>query len=212
VFRLNLSNGAPFTLIGNDGGLLPTVSTVNEIVLSPGERVDALVDLRSAGGSTVSIRDANSGWTILEFRVSNTTPIAGTIPSGALSSIAPLPPPVRTRTFSFDGMTRINGKVYDLNRTDFTVPAGDVEDWVFTTNGNAPHPVHIHGASFQVMSRSGGRAGLFPWEAGWKDTVLLNDGETVRVRIRFDLRGRYVIHCHKLEHEDAGMMANFVVQ
>jgi FtsP/CotA-like multicopper oxidase with cupredoxin domain len=212
VFRLNLSNGAPFTLIGNDGGLLPTVSTVNEIVLSPGERVDALVDLRSAGGSTVSIRDANSGWTILEFRVSNTTPIAGTIPSGALSSIAPLPPPVRTRTFSFDGMTRINGKVYDLNRTDFTVPAGDVEDWVFTTNGNAPHPVHIHGASFQVMSRSGGRAGLFPWEAGWKDTVLLDDSETVRVRIRFDLRGRYVIHCHKLEHEDAGMMANFVVQ
>jgi FtsP/CotA-like multicopper oxidase with cupredoxin domain len=212
VFRLNLSNSAPFTLIGNDGGLLPTVSTVNEIELSPGERVDALVDLRLAGGTTVSIRDANSGWTILEFRVSNTTSIAGTIPSGVLSSIAPLPPPIRTRNFSFDGMTRINGKVYDLNRTDFTVPAGDVEDWVFSTNGNAPHPVHIHGASFQVVSRSGGRAGLFPWEAGWKDTVLLNDGETVRVRIRFDLRGRYLIHCHKLEHEDAGMMANFVVQ
>jgi FtsP/CotA-like multicopper oxidase with cupredoxin domain len=212
VFRLSLSNGAPFTLVGNDGGLLPTASTVNEIELSPGERVDALVDLRSAAGTTVSIMDAKSGWTILEFRVSNTTPVAGTIPSGTLSSIAPLSPPVRTRNFSFDGMTRINGKLYDLNRIDFTVPVGQVEDWVFTTNGNAPHPVHIHGASFQVVSRSGGRARLFPWEAGWKDTVLLNDGETVRVRIRFDLRGRYLIHCHKLEHEDAGMMANFVVQ
>jgi FtsP/CotA-like multicopper oxidase with cupredoxin domain len=212
VFRLTLSNGAPFTLVGNDGGLLPTASTVNEIELSPGERVDALVDLRTAGGTTVSIMDAKSGWTILEFRVSNTTPVAGTIPSGTLSSIAPLSPPLRTRNFSFDGMTRINGKLYDLNRIDFTVPAGQVEDWVFTTNGNAPHPVHIHGASFQVVSRSGGRARLFPWEAGWKDTVLLNDGETVRVRIRFDLRGRYLIHCHKLEHEDAGMMANFVVQ
>lgn len=56
---------------------------------------------------------------------------------------------------------------------------------------------------------------MFPWEAGWKDTVLLNDGEAVSVRIRFDDRWqrgqRYLIHCHKLEHEDAGMMATFEV-
>jgi FtsP/CotA-like multicopper oxidase with cupredoxin domain len=59
-----------------------------------------------------------------------------------------------------------------------------------------------------------GRARLFPWEGGWKDTVLLNDGETVAVKIRFEpwQRGqRYLIHCHKLEHEDAGMMAAFTV-
>jgi FtsP/CotA-like multicopper oxidase with cupredoxin domain len=211
VFRLFLSNGAPFTVIGNDGGLLPSASGASQIELSPGERVDAIVDLRGAAGTTVSLRDANSGWTILEFRVANTTPVPGAVPSGTLSTIPSLTAPVRTRTFSFDGMTRINGKLYDLNRTDFTVLVGQVEDWIFSTNGNAPHPVHVHGASFQVVSRTGGRGTLFPWEAGWKDTVLLNDGETVRVRIRFDLTGRYVIHCHKLEHEDAGMMANFVV-
>jgi FtsP/CotA-like multicopper oxidase with cupredoxin domain len=210
VFRLALSNSAPFTLIGNDGGLLPAALTVPEIDLSPGERVDVLVDLRSAGGSTVSLRDVNSGWILLELRVASGTG-AGSLPTGALSSVVPLVAPVRTRTFSFDGMTRINGQLFDMERIDFEVNAGEVEDWTFSTNGNAPHPVHIHGASFQVISRTGGRGRLFPWEAGWKDTVLLNDGETVRVRIRFDLAGRYMIHCHKLEHEDAGMMTNFLV-
>jgi len=108
-------------------------------------------------------------------------------------------------------MTRINGQLFDLNRIDFEAAAGEVEDWTFKTNGNAPHPIHVHGASFQVMSRTGGRGRVLPWEAGWNDTVLLNDGETVTVRLRFDLRGRYLIHCHKLEHEDAGMMTNFLV-
>ena len=53
---------------------------------------------------------------------------------------------------------------------------------------------------------------LYPWEAGWKDVVLLEDGETVEVLIRFEnFRGIYLLHCHKLEHEDMGMMANFEV-
>ena len=85
--------------------------------------------------------------------------------------------------------------------------------WKFiATGGNGPHPVHVHGASFQVVSRTGGRGQVFPWERGWKDTVFLNDGETITVLIRFDAyRGIYLLHCHKLEHEDMGMMANFEV-
>ena len=129
-----------------------------------------------------------------------------------LSSITPLDNPVVTRTFSFDGMSRINGQVYDMNRVDFEVPFGQTELWRFSTGGNAPHPVHVHGASFQVVSRSGGRGQLFPWESGWKDTVLLLDQETVEVLVRFDgYRGAYLMHCHKLEHEDMGMMSNFNV-
>ena len=65
------------------------------------------------------------------------------------------------------------------------LPFGQTERWCFITNGNAPHPVHVHGASFQVVSRTGGRGQVFPWETGWKDTVLLNDFETVDVLIRF---------------------------
>jgi len=162
-------------------------------------------------GSSVMLRDLRSGWDLLEFAVTRAVNDTGTTPTG-LSTIAPLQNPVRTREFSFDGMSKINGRLYDMNRIDFQVPFGQTEIWRFKTAGNAPHPVHVHGASFQVLSRTGGRGRLFPWEQGWKDTVLLEDGETVDIVIRFDaFRGLYVIHCHKLEHEDAGMMANFEV-
>ena len=58
--------------------------------------------------------------------------------------------------------------------------------------------------------QSGGRGQVLAWERGWKDTVLLDDLETVEVLTRFDaFRGLYVMHCHKLEHEDMGMMSNF---
>jgi FtsP/CotA-like multicopper oxidase with cupredoxin domain len=211
LFRLALVNGAPFTVIGNDGGLLETATQVGQIEFGPGERLDLLVDFRGLQvGAKVMLRDVNAGWDLLEFRVTQVG-VGGSIPT-TLSTISALSAPVTTREFSFDGMSRINGRVYDLNRIDFQVPFGQTELWRFTTGGNAPHPVHVHGASFQVQSRSGGRGQLFPWERGWKDTVLLEDGETVEVLIRFDhYRGLYLLHCHKLEHEDMGMMANFEV-
>lgn len=214
VFRLALSNGAPLVVIGNDGGLLDTApAPVAEIELSPGERLDILVDFRGlAVGDKLMLRCLSAGWDLLEFAVARAVTVAGEIPAGALSTITPLADPVLTREFSFDGMSRINGKVYDMHRIDFQVPLDQTERWRFKTGGNAPHPVHVHGASFQVVSRTGGRGRVLPWERGWKDTVLLLDGETVDVLIRFEAyRGLYVMHCHKLEHEDMGMMANFEV-
>lgn len=212
IFSLALSNGAPFWLIGNDGGLLASAVQIAQLGLAPGERLDLLADFRGMSvGQSVMLRDVSAGWDLLEFRVAQQVTDNTTVPA-SLSTIALLGTPVRTRTFSFDGMTRINGQVYDINRIDFQVPFGDVEQWTFITNGNAPHPVHVHGTSFQVVSRTGGRGQLFPWESGWKDTVLLDDFETVNVLIRFSAyRGEYLLHCHKLEHEDGGMMSNFEV-
>ena len=212
IFRLGLSSGESFTLIGNDGGLLAAASPIASIDLAPGERLDLLVDFRALPiGAKVVLRDALSGWDLLEFRVVRTVSDPTVIPT-TLSTITKLANPVTTRTFSFDGMTKINGLEYAMDRIDFKVPFGQVERWRFTTNGNAPHPVHVHGASFQIASRTGGRNRTFPWEAGWKDTVLLNDRETVEVLVRFDAyRGVYLMHCHKLEHEDMGMMSNFEV-
>jgi len=212
IFALALGNGAPFTLIGNDGGLLETSVPVLQVDIANGERVDLIVDFRGmAVGSRVMLRDLRSGWDLLEFVVARSVNDTSTTPT-ALSTISRLSSPVRTRDFSFDGMSKINGRLYDINRMDFQVPFGQTELWRFSTSGNAPHPVHVHGASFQIQSRRGGRGKLFPWEQGWKDTVLLEDRETVEVLVRFDaFRGVYLIHCHKLEHEDMGMMANFEV-
>ena len=210
IFGLALSNGAPFTLIGNDGGFLESQVSLNRIDIAPAERLDLLLSFAGLSGQSVMLRDLRAGWDLLEFRVGAGG--AGTVPTLGLPTISKLSTPVTTRTFSFDGMSKINGKVYDLNRIDFRVPFGETELWRFMTKGNAPHPVHVHGASFQVQSRTGGRGQVFPWERGWKDTVLLEDGETVEVLVRFDgYRGIYLLHCHKLEHEDMGMMANFEV-
>ena len=88
-----------------------------------------------------------------------------------------------------------------------------------------PHPIHIHGFSFQVVERLNsppqvsanarfGR-GRTVSDLGWKDTVLVWPGETVKIAVDFthDFTGSqtYLLHCHNLEHEDAGMMVNFRV-
>lgn len=212
VLRLGLGNSAQFTLIGNDGGLLDSPVQATEITMAPGERVDLLVNFQNLNaGSSTTLRCLSAGWDILELRGNGAAGTSYTPPS-ALSTITRLNGPgTASRDFSFDGMTRINGLVYAMDRVDFEVPVNTVQRWRFRTNGNAPHPVHIHGASFQVQSRIGGRGRLFPWENGWKDTVLLADRETVEVLIRFDRPGLYVIHCHQLAHEDQGMMSNFRV-
>lgn len=214
IFNFGLSNNQQFRLIGNDGGLLESEVSISSFVASPAERFDLLVDFRNVNaGDSVMLHDAFSGWDVLEFKV-GTKSVNTDVPS-VTSTVPSLGTPVRERAFSFDGMSKINGQLYEMDRIDWEVPFNETEDWIFTTNGNAPHPVHVHGAYFQVQSRNGGRNEVYPWETGWKDTVLLEDGETVRVRIKFDSPetqgGTYLMHCHKLEHEDMGMMANFKV-
>jgi blue copper oxidase len=213
VFTLAFSNGAPFTIIGNDGGLLPAPATVSQVELGMAERLDVLVDFSALGaGQAVTLRCLAAKWDLMQFAGTGQTGVAYS-PPAPLSTIPALAgPSAPTRTFTFDGMSRINGLRYEMHRLDFQVPFGVTERWRFTTGGNAPHPVHVHGAFFQVVSRTGGRGRLFPWEGGWKDTVLLNNKETVDVLVRFDhYRGKYLLHCHQLEHEDMGMMMNFEV-
>jgi FtsP/CotA-like multicopper oxidase with cupredoxin domain len=83
------------------------------------------------------------------------------------------------------------------------------------------HPLHIHGLQFQVLERqvaaqlsSGYETVRYGYvDDGWKDTVMLMPGERVRLLLRFeDFTGMYVYHCHNLEHEDAGMMRNYLVR
>jgi FtsP/CotA-like multicopper oxidase with cupredoxin domain len=214
VFSLGMSDGSRMTLIGNDGGLLERPVEADRIELGPGERVDILVDLaRLAAGSVLSLRCLRAGWDLCEILVAGERDGGAVIP-GAFEQIQPLPvgPGTTRRHFRFEGHRRINDREYHMDRIDFRVARGETEIWEFESAGGAPRPVHVHGASFQVLTRQGGRGRVFPWEHGWKDTVLLEDRERVEVAIRFESHtGVYLLHCHKLEHEDAGMMSNFEV-
>lgn len=120
----------------------------------------------------------------------------------------------------------INGRTFKMDEIAFDVKRGAVEIWSISNPAvGMLHPMHIHGFSFQVLERIGSPPqvavtarfgkGRTVSDLGWKDTVVVWPGETVRIAIDFthDYPGSqtYVFHCHNLEHEDAGMMINFRV-
>lgn len=147
-----------------------------------------------------------------------------------LSSIAPVPLGAAvTREIALstaDMKWFINGDRFAPDRFAFEVQRGSVEIWEIANDVvSMPHPMHIHGFQFQVLERttspdqikalSGDAGGRLPTDYGWKDTVLVWPGETVKVAIDFShpFPGEqgYVFHCHNLEHEDEGMMVNYRV-
>ena len=107
----------------------------------------------------------------------------------------------------------INGSRFDPEHAQATPRLGDVEIWRFVYEKSPwkqTHPVHIHLVNFQILDRNG--QAPHDYERGWKDTLRLDSGDDVRVIMRFDgYRGRYLMHCHNLEHEDYDMMMRFDV-
>ena len=121
----------------------------------------------------------------------------------------------------------INGLTFRMDEIAFDVKQGAVEIWRISNPAvGMPHPMHLHGFSFQVIERLNSPPALAALarfgkgrtvsDLGWKDTVLVWPGETVRIAIDFthEYPGAqtYVFHCHNLEHADAGMMINYRVQ
>ncbi len=234
IYNLSLSNNADLIIIGNDGGLLKNPSTVKNILLAPGERLDVLVNFAGlTAGSELFLESkvfnnagnaqGKQGFKIMKFKISQTVSDSFIVPV-LLSSINTVSPSSSSKTRNFiinamqmiggmnmAGIHRINGKTYDKNRIDETIAVNATEIWVFdNSQGNEPHPIHLHGVHFQVWERSGGRGQLIASESGWKDTVLVMPGETVKIIIPFStLTGVFVFHCHNLEHEDDGMMLQY---
>lgn len=171
------------------------------------------------GGGTSSVPPNGSEMEILRFDVKREAAARLAVPT-KLATLTRLDSAQAARTRSFElamregatsGMHTINGKLFDINRVDEQIRSGDTEIWEFKSLDEAAiHPMHLHGAQFQVLSRSSGP--LNPNDLGWKDTVLVFPRETVRVIVRFgDYRGIYLVHCHTLEHEDDGMMLNYEI-
>ncbi|GEL26586.1 multicopper oxidase [Pseudonocardia sulfidoxydans NBRC 16205] len=202
----------PFTQIGSDGGLLAAPQRLDSIAMAPGERVDVVVDFAAVPvGADVTMVDT-LGNDVMRFRVVRVARDDSRVPDRLADDVAPLVPGPVVREFVFRrgavgpghrGWT-INDLAFDPQTSIADVPLGQVETWRFRTDVH--HPVHVHLDHFQVLARGGGRPR--PSDAGWKDTVDVLPAEIVDVAVRFTrYTGRYVFHCHNLEHEDMAMMA-----
>jgi len=103
----------------------------------------------------------------------------------------------------------INGKPYDMGRIDAETQLGTSEIWEVVSVGMA-HPFHVHGALFRILSIEG--APPPPHLAGWKDSVLVEDKAELLVAFNQPATREhpFMYHCHILEHEDAGLMGQFI--
>jgi spore coat protein A len=216
-YELTLDPPAPFTQIGSDQGLLEAPVQHTTLPIAPAERFDVIIDFAAYPVGTKVTLQGGSGGPLMRFAVARKAADDTRI-SKTLSAIEPLPTSsaptgqwmfrqgkVKSMGADTDGWL-INGREFDPQRTDATPRLGDVEIWRFGTD--AYHPVHVHLSPFQVVSRNGGPPAAT--DRGWKDTIDLSPKGYADVAIRFDdYAGRYLLHCHNLEHEDMAMMATF---
>lgn len=94
----------------------------------------------------------------------------------------------------------IDGRTFDADRTDIAARLGSVEEWEIRNTSPMDHPFHLHVWPFVLVDAP-------PAQQGWKDTINVPAGSSVRVVVAFtEIPGRTVYHCHILDHEDLGMM------
>ena len=211
IYILTLSTGDAFTQIGTESGLLPVPVPRTAMDMGPGERLDVVVDFAGKLGQEVYLMDGYKVVPLLKFRVTQHVTDNSTIPS-TLRAVPDIGEPTVTRNFSFDFTSNhwtINGLQFDPNRTDARPVLGTTEKWVFTNPTGSTHMVHLHDVDQQCISRDGGPC--YPYET-MKETWMLGSGETLEIKLKFtDHIGKYMFHCHILEHEDDGMMSQFEV-
>lgn len=216
-FDLRLSDRSAFLQIASDGGLLESPLERDALFIAPGERAEIIVDFSKYKNGDV-LELMSDGERVMSFRVGDEAEDFTEIPE-KLAEIERMDPDLVTgfKSIELDGMghmVTLNGRQFDMDRIDDDVPEGELEIWEIRTNrsmmmGSPGHPFHIHGTQFQVLSRDGEEPYLN--EKGWKDTIFVNSGETVRIIVRFRFKGVFMYHCHILEHEEAGMMGQLEV-
>jgi FtsP/CotA-like multicopper oxidase with cupredoxin domain len=211
TYNLVLSTGDLFIQIGTESGLLPSPVARAEMRMGPAERLDVVVDFAGRLGEEIYLTDTLTGMQLLQFRIAQHVVDPSSIPP-VLRPLPDIGEPARTRTWNFNrvsGHWTINGLRFDPDRIDARPVLGTTERWIFTNPTSRPHMAHIHDVYQQCISRDGGPC--YPYET-MKETWYLAPGETIEVKLKFtDHTGPYLLHCHMLEHEDDGMMAQFEV-
>jgi FtsP/CotA-like multicopper oxidase with cupredoxin domain len=235
-YELFLSSGDKFFVIGSDGGLLPEAAEMTSLRITPGERYEIVVDFsRYPVGSRVYLLnclemdggrkpedEANmeACTPLVEFRVTREEYDPSTIPDDLQPDIAAYiaehlteRPGLQVKNTNLrlergNGAWQINGQFYDPDRVDVVETLYSHTTWTLVNNsGGWVHPTHIHGEEFAIIDINGRRPK--PHLAGLKDMFDVGENTTVRLAAYWtgdQNVGRYVFHCHNIEHEDMRMM------
>ncbi|RAM37990.1 multicopper oxidase family protein [Arthrobacter globiformis] len=238
--RLTLSTGDPLIIVGTDGGLVPTPQKVANYRHAGAERYEVLIDFRKyKAGQRIELRNLSNpnnvdydftskvmAFDVTDEAVNTSDPTWNAVPAqlAPANEVMAMTEKQATKVRKFrvkrndvTNMWTIDDDSWqDVIASGYKKVAADVdldavEVWeIENRSGGWFHPVHIHLVDFKILSRNG-RAPL-PQELGPKDVVYVGEGETVRLLMKFGPhRGRYMVHCHNLPHEDHDMMVQFRV-
>jgi spore coat protein A len=223
-------------MIGSDQGLLEAPVALHRLQLSPGERADVIVDFSALRGQQVLL--GSDSLQIMQFRVAaKGDPDTSELPRRlrAVERIKETAA-INTRLLTLDEHLNLADQSMDmmLNNTPWHMPITEkpvvdtTEIWEFVNLTEDAHPMHLHLVRFQLLDRQRIDTNAFfdnrtieymgkpepahASEAGWKDTVRADPGTITRIIVPFHgFTGRYVWHCHILEHEDNEMMRPYEI-
>ncbi|HXX66507.1 MAG TPA: multicopper oxidase domain-containing protein [Polyangiaceae bacterium] len=235
--QLTLSNGRPMHLIGTDQGFVAAPTPLQGLVLAPAERADLLVDFSASAGQNVTLKSISD---LVQFRVAPARGAvkASAILPAVLRPVprTPAADAVKTRflTLNHYETARTRKMWMLLNGARWQDPVterpqfGTTEIWELANLTEDSHPIHLHLVRFQILERQPFNADLYtlrgtlsfggppepplPQDAGWKDTVRVDPNFVTRIIVKFDShKGRYLWHCHILEHAANEMMRPFEI-
>ena len=236
LYNLRLDNGLPMIQIGSDQGLLAAPVVLDRLIIDSAERADFIIDFSGHEGARIILKDP--AVELMQFRVARGKVHD---PSSLPRTLRPVPripesSAIRTRTLTLDEYDGPTGEaiLMLLNATYWHQPITEkpiintTEIWTLVNLTDDVHPIHLHLVRFQVLDRRAIEPSIYihtgkfhyisplmppdPNEMGWKDTVRAEPKAVTRIIVHFEgYKGRYVWHCHNLEHEDKEMMRPYEV-
>ena len=230
-YNLHLASGAPLIQIGSDSGLMPRPVARDSILLGPAERAEVIVDFSRSRGETVELRSSrrhagrnaagSHGYAgaLMQFRVdSRRLPDHTRVPR----RLRPLPDwtrraqrrPDHRWEITIGGLFKttwlLNGRSFDPTYADARPRLGSVVTWEIHNRTGVAHVMHLHHNDWYLLARDGRPPP--PFEDCLKDTFFVFPGERILLAGHLvDYPGRFVVHCHMLDHEDHGLMGQFEV-